>query len=54
MSKWKDYMVKGEHVKVIHERVAKAINDLPFKANLAEIAVAFNIITRYSKVEGEP
>ena len=53
MGKWKDHMVKGEHVKIIHDRVAKALNDLPFKANLAEIVVAFNIITRYSKIEKE-
>ena len=53
MGKWKDYKVNGEHVKDIHKRVANAIKDLPYAANLAEISIAFSMILRASKIEKE-
>ena len=53
MSKWKDYKIDGEHVRVIYTRLNNTLNDLPFKTNIAEISVAMATLIRASKIEKE-
>ena len=53
MGKWEDYKISGEHVKDIHRRLTKAVSNLPYKTNIAEITIAFSILIRASKVEKE-